>query len=846
MNIRLFLCTTLSFAIILSCGTLHGANASTGREITVAGITGENPVEFISGQFGPSGVYVDLWKLWSEKTGIKVNYVIMQRGEAEKSLLANNIDVIMDYTPSRDSENNISVIPEICTSDVFIYRKRGIPQVETFQELLPYRVGVMKDDMFHMDEVNCDISFFIKDAVSDLFTASENGEINLFLARASLANYELAVNGKWKNFIQSFRPLYSIGVSAAVRSTDKELQQQIESGFRSISATERVVIEKSWSGGNIRYRIPWGFIAVIVIIAAVIGGVVVIWWWNFQLQRKVDEATEELKAMKEEAEAANLAKSRFLDNISHELRTPLTLILAPVESALNGKQMGTDTLEMIRRNSRNLLSLINDLLELSRITAGKMKLKVSETDICSAVRLYCAEMESAAEYSGISLTCSVPDSPLNVYVDRGKFSGIISNFFSNSLKFTEQGGWINISLEQGDGEVLLRFSDTGPGIPPDKISTIFDRFSQAEVTLSRSHEGTGIGLSIVKEIAELHGGSVSVSSRYIEQHPDDHCAEFTVRIPSGVEHLQGREDVEFIERPDEVSELPFIRGIVKSRMDQSGIGIHDDPHQEDRASVLIVEDNADMRYFLEALLETDYKVYTASNGAEALEILSSFEEIDLVLSDMMMPVMDGHELLERIKSDGRISDIPVLFLTARNDDLVKHQGLELGAVDYIVKPFNPDELLLRVRNQMQLGVMRSNLQRRNDELYEKLRNRVQHDSGKSAVSDVMKQRMESVCLFIAENYRNDITRDKIAATIGLNPDLFSRVFNQHTGSTLPEYINSFRVEEAKTLLAGTDRTVTRISIETGFENLRTFNRVFKKITGVTPSEFRERREAKNS
>lgn len=834
--INAFLCAV----IIISSGISYAADAGEVKRITVAGISDKTPLEYSTVTSGPAGAYVEIWKLWSEKTGIELNYVIMPRELAKKAIMKGDIDVIMGYPLSSDEAKRFIFIPDIYRLNIYIYRSKRISPVELLRDLQPYRTGITASDAMRFAEVNYDVSFFIRDAVSELVNSCASGEINVFLAEEACANQFLVRRGEWKNLVQSSDPAFSYGIGAVVNRRNKGLADIITSGFGRITESERHVIEKTWSGGDFKYRIPWGYIATVGVILTVVGAVAVIWWWNYQLQRRIEKATAELKGMKEEAEAANLAKSRFLDNISHELRTPLTLILAPVEDAINGRPMGVDTLEMMRRNSRNLLSLINDLLDLSRIRSGKMKLNVAETDLCSAVKLYCAEMESAAGYNGITLECSIPDEPLPVFIDREKFSGIISNFFSNSLKFTAKGGRIDISLEKDDMGIVLRFGDSGPGIHPDKISTIFDRFSQAEATLSRSHEGTGIGLSIVKEIAELHGGTVSVSSRYFEQHPDNHGTEFFVRIPSGIEHLKERCDIEFIEPGNSGLELPFMRGIIKTGAEHPVIHGNSRFIAEDTCSILIVEDNIDMRFFLEGLLKGSYEIYTASNGVEALEILNRVETIDLILSDMMMPVMDGHELLERIGDDEKFSCIPVLFLTARNDDLVKHKGLGLGAVDYVIKPFNPDELLLRIRNQMQLGVMRNDLMRKNDELYAKLKQRVQPDTRKPAVTDNMKLRIDSVCSFIIENFRNDINRDLVAATIGMNPDLFSRIFNQYTGSTLPDYINSLRTDEAKRLLRETDKTVSRVAIETGFDNLRTFNRAFKKFTGVSPTEFRDK------
>ncbi len=834
--------TSFIFSIILvTAGLLKPLSAQNIESVTVAGITDKAPLEYKTAASLPAGAYVELWKLWSEKTGIAVKYIITTKEEAEKELLNGSIDVIMGYPVSSYALKKFNLIHDIYSTDIYIYRSKNISPVETLRDLQPYRAGITSMAAMKLGDIDFDISLLVKGDAADLIDAFSRGEINVFLGEEAETNNLLIRRGEWKNLIQSSEPVLSYGIPAAVAADNKYLTEKISEGFNKISDAERLVIGKTWAGGNIKYRIPWGYVGTIAVILIIIGGVAVIWWWNYQLQRKVDSATGELKLMKEEAEAANLAKSRFLDNISHELRTPLTLILAPVEDAINGRPLCRENLEMIQRNSRNLLSLINDLLDLSRITAGKMKLNVSETDLGRALKLYCAEMESVAEYNGLSLNCSIPVEPVMAYVDRAKFSGIISNFFSNSLKFTGEGGSIDISLTKSGDEILLKFSDNGPGIPSDKICTIFDRFSQAEATLSRQHEGTGIGLSIVKEIAELHGGTVSVRSRYVKDYPDDHGAEFTVSIPAGAEHLHERGDVVFAENSSDRNELPFMRGVIKNSAMHSAVSNDDNRAGEDKPSILVVEDNTDMRFFLRGLLEENYSVYTASDGAEALDILEKEAPVDLILSDMMMPVMDGSELLSRLEQNEKYKDIPVIFLTARSDDLVKHRGLELGAVDYVIKPFNPDELLLRIKNQIQLSVMRNDLRRKNEELYAKLKLKVQTDAKKPAVTDEIKSRIDSVCSFIKENFRNDINRDLIASTIGMNPDIFSRNFNQHTGQTLPDYINSLRVEEAKKLLSETDKTVSRVAIETGFENLRTFNRVFRKFTGMSPSEFRDSR-----
>jgi signal transduction histidine kinase/DNA-binding response OmpR family regulator len=823
-------------AVLLFCFSSAGS-AENRNSITVAGIKNKIPLEFKTGKHIPAGIYVELWKIWSEKTGIPVNYIISTPDDAEKALENGTIDVIMGYHPS-DTGKKISLSLDIYQSDIYIYHNDKITSAENIDELIPYKVGATPRESEELKKLKPEQIFIIKNSVPELIEASERGEINIFIAESALLNHEIKNLGLWRKFIQSSEPVLKRGVKAAVRADNKYLLQIVNSGFSRITETERLVVERTWAGGNFKYRIPWGFLATFTTIIILLGGVVAIWWWNFQLHKKIESATEELTILKEEAEAASIAKSRFLDNISHELRTPLTLILAPVEDAMTGKPLGKSTLEMIHRNSLNLLSLINDLLDISRMSAGMMNLKVTETDLCAAVRLYCAEMESAAEHRGIELSCSLPDEPAFAFIDTKKFSNIISNLFSNSFKFTKDGGKINILLLKKPESFILKFSDTGSGIPSSKIGSVFNLFCQGDTETSATYGGTGIGLALVKEIAEMHGGNVSIESRHIHDYPDGHGTELSLEIPSGMKHLAGRDDVEFCPCAGNEFNLPIAR-IINPAPDEKIKTATDDRTgliSDELPSIIIVEDNEDMLQFLERLLSDSYTIYPASNGIEAINILNRVDSIDLILSDVMMPEMDGHELMRRIKSDERFESIPVLFLTARGDDLMKHEGLELGAVDYVTKPFNSDELKLRIKNQMELRVIRNNLNRKNEELYAKLKQHM--NSRKTPVSVDLKIKLESVCEFIKEHFLEDLSRDKLASAADMNSDTFSRMFNQHTGKTLPDYITELRINEVMKRLAETDDAITRICFDTGFDSIRTFNRAFKKFTGKTPGEYR--------
>ncbi len=657
-------------------------NAGSRKNITVAGITDKVPVEYNSGKGSNEGIYVELWKIWSKKSGVAVNYIIAAPEDAEKLLTDGTVDVIMGYHLI-DSRSNFKLSEEIYKPGIYIYYNTRIESAENLAGLAPHRVGVTVHEIEELHKLKSDIDFIEKKSTRELIDASERGEINVFLAEAALANHNLRELRLWGNYTQSAEPVFTHAVYAAVRGEDKELLQLINTGFKGMTGTEILFAERTWAGGNFRYSIPWIFISTIFVILSVIAGVAVVWWWNYQLHKKIKKSTAELTILKEAAEEANLAKSRFLDNISHELRTPLTLIISPIEESIKGKPIDKTTLEMIQWNSRHLLSLINDLLYISRLTTGKI----------------------------------TPDSGIEHLSDRAE----------------------------------VRFSENGP----DKLH-----------------------IPLTREIKPYTA----------------------VEFPSTT--------------PD------MIRN-----------------SSDDLPAILIVEDNKIVQNFLKDLLNTTYVIYTASNGIEALEILNRAESVDLIVSDIMMPKMDGHELLKNIQSDERLEGIPVIFLTASGDDMMKHEGLKLGAVDYVTKPFNSDELKLRIKKQIDLRIIQNKLQRKNDELYEKLKQHIVNR--KIPVSDDIKKKIETICDFIKEHFADDITRDNLASAADMNPDTFSRMFNQYTGVTLPDYISELRISKAKIRLAETDDKITRICMDTGFDSIRTFNRAFRKHTGKTPGEFRE-------
>jgi PAS domain S-box-containing protein len=401
-------------------------------------------------------------------------------------------------------------------------------------------------------------------------------------------------------------------------------------------------------------------------------------------------------------------KSRFFANISHEIRTPLTLMLTPIESVIQGDYKKTPDMgffESLHKNGLKLLKLINNILDLSKIEAGKMHIRVQEADIIIFMRNYVGSIKSAAESRGISVefTCDSQSIP-NLYLDLEKMDKIALNLLSNALKFTDRGGFIRVRVYDDDVYCFVEFTDDGIGIPADSLEMIFDRFGQADSLSSKRFEGTGIGLSLAREFVDMHGGKILVESRFIEDHPENHGSVFTVCLLKGREHFAAMEGVEFMKGgPAGLSEQKRFTGM--REMEDLKIAPEAPEAQTVNAPagrghlkrILVVDDNPDMRELISTLLVVNYEVITAENGEDGLSKAAEYVP-DLIITDVMMPVVNGYEMTRRIKSDDYLRSTPVLMLTAKADLAYKLEGLEYGADDYLTKPFNSKELLTRVKS----------------------------------------------------------------------------------------------------------------------------------------------------
>lgn len=410
---------------------------------------------------------------------------------------------------------------------------------------------------------------------------------------------------------------------------------------------------------------------------------------------------EEERKRSEALAEIDRAKTTFFSNISHEFRTPLTLLLGPIEDTLHDPQTVPESklrMDLAYRNALRMQKLVNTLLEFSRMEAGRVEGRFGRVDICTFTRDLASTFRSAIEKAGMQLIFDCGPVQSDVYVDADMWENIVLNLVSNAFKYSKEGS-IEIKIREQDGFIRLSVSDTGVGIPKDQLDKIFDRFHRVENIQGRSSEGTGIGLAMVKELVKLHHGSISVVSTVAKG------STFTVSIPAGNKHLSPGQLIEEVPATVSKSANVFIQEALKWIPGKEEPVALATATASNKPVVLLADDNADMREYMLRLLADDFSVITAVNGEDAYSKLLEHKPA-LVISDVMMPKLDGFGLLEKIRSNMQVRNTPVIFLSARAGEEAKVEGLQAGADDYLVKPFPAKELLVRVHNHIRSSEVR--------------------------------------------------------------------------------------------------------------------------------------------
>jgi parallel beta-helix repeat protein len=602
---------------------------------------------------------------------------------------------------------------------------------------------------------------------------------------------------------------------------------------------------------------PWWITTwALIIYSSVVIGIIILMvnvrTRRFKIKSEMEKKEFEAKKLHEVDEI----KTRFFTNISHEFRTPLTLILGPAKqlSEQLKDEAAKTKADLIHRSAKNLNRLVDELLDISKIESGEMKLKACPLNLIKIVKESALSFSSLAERRKITFNINSTVDELIVYVDRNKVDKILSNVLSNAFKFTPEGGKVDVGIQihpefisgshpavtassqnkipksikipnqaclparqvRDDGFVEISIRDTGIGIPENQIDKIFDRFYQVDGSHTREHEGTGIGLALTKELVELHKGRIEVESK------EGKGSKFKIIFQLGKAHL----------KPEDICEELCAEDIVASKPDETiDTKEFHKPEIElsEKPTLLVVEDNPDIRNYISMILGNEYRIFNAKDGEEGLD--KAFECIpDLIISDVMMPKMDGFQLCKKLKTDLRTSHIPIIMLTAKATMQDKINGLDIGADEYIMKPFDADELKARIKNLLE--------QRKR--LHEHFNKYGFADTEKKNITSADQKFLTKVVSIIDENISDtSFGVEVLAEKLDVSHSLLYKKINSLTGTSPSELIKKLRLNRAGKLIESNTGNISEIALEVGFNNPSYFTECFKKQFGVAPSQYQK-------
>ncbi len=620
------------------------------------------------------------------------------------------------------------------------------------------------------------------------------------------------------------------------------------------------------------FYLETGFILICVLIFLTIGPVFHKWRTSMlkkkqkELEYIVSERTKELVEDKKIIENQNLTleqqaeelksledlKSRFFANVSHELRTPLTLILGPVKTMIKDaeiKAKNRQLLKFIHRNSNQLLKLINEILDLSKLETGKLEVKEEVVHLNNFLKAILSQFHSYARSVEVELSVMYPaDQELQLWLDKDKMEKIIQNYLSNAMKFTPINGKVVVRVNETDDHILLSVEDNGKGIHPDDLPHIFDRFYQSKRPDMKTKGGTGIGLSLCHELAELINGKVWAESEFGKG--SVFYFEFPKKVVKGSQLSDVRLNQEKLEKLKfQKPQEELVENLTQKPTTTDNRQLTTD-NKQPKTTILLVEDNSDLREFIKIVLP-EYNILTAENGKSALDLLHSQPTTEnrqpttdnqqpktdtpqLIISDLMMPVMDGFEFLEKVKLDDRWRHIPVIMLTAKVNVKAKLNALRIGVDDYLTKPFEEEELRARIKN-----LLKNHRQRM--ELFAKNVNDLSQIPKESqpVIAKVDAQWLEEVeAVFTKHLSEGDFKIGLAAHHLNISTSQFQKRIKRITGLAAHQYLLEMRLQKTKEYLTtGEFATVKEVGYAVGFRNTKYFSGLFKKRFGVVPSGY---------
>lgn len=549
----------------------------------------------------------------------------------------------------------------------------------------------------------------------------------------------------------------------------------------------------------VQYNHQKMYIVLFSIILLLLIGIMVYIYRTILMKRRIEED-------------ANKAKLQFFTNISHELRTPLTLIADPVNYIIHDDNLNSQQrsmLQIVQRNVLVLTQLVSEILDFRKVQNGKMELRLSDFNLAESMKQWIMLFSASAQKKHITISMDAPDT-IMLRADQDKIERICYNLLSNALKYTSEGGEITLTAKEENGRVMISVADNGCGISSDELPYIFDRFYQAK----NAGRGTGIGLAIVKAFTELHHGEVSATSI------EGKGSTFTIHIPvrqKGEVTNQPTEKIEQLVEPSSAEEVPNQARHIDELIQ---------PYQTDKPEVLIIDDNIDIRTYLRSVLSEKYNVSEAADGKVGLELARKIVP-DIVLSDIMMPVMDGLAFCQQLKTDKAISHIPVILLTARSLDEQRAEGYEHGADAYLSKPFSLRLLLSRIDNLIESR----------KKLNQTWSKGVEDDEIGNISNEIDKSFLKQLRKIIQENLANsDLSVEQIGDEIGLSRVQLYRKVKALTGYSPVEIVRKARLTRARHLLQTTERTVSEVAYAVGFSTPSYFSKCYKDEFGENPKK----------
>ena len=549
----------------------------------------------------------------------------------------------------------------------------------------------------------------------------------------------------------------------------------------------------------VQYNHQKMYIVLFSIILLLLIGIMVYIYRTILMKRRIEEE-------------ANKVKLQFFTNISHELRTPLTLIADPVNYIIHDDNLNSQQrsmLQIVQRNVLVLTQLVSEILDFRKVQNGKMELRLSDFNLAECMKQWIKLFSASAQKKHITISMDAPDT-IMLRADQDKIERICYNLLSNALKYTSEGGEISLMAKEEGGRVMISVADNGCGISSDELPYIFDRFYQAK----NAGRGTGIGLAIVKAFTELHHGEVSATSI------EGKGSTFTIHIPvrqKGEVTNQPTEKIEQLVEPSSAEEVPNQARHIDELIQ---------PYQTDKPEVLIIDDNIDIRTYLRSVLSEKYNVSEAADGKVGLELARKIVP-DIVLSDIMMPVMDGLAFCQQLKTDKAISHIPVILLTARSLDEQRAEGYEHGADAYLSKPFSLRLLLSRIDNLIESR----------KKLNQTWSKGVEDDEIGNISNEIDKSFLKQLRKIIQENLANsDLSVEQIGDEIGLSRVQLYRKVKALTGYSPVEIVRKARLTRARHLLQTTERTVSEVAYAVGFSTPSYFSKCYKDEFGENPKK----------